>query len=131
MDRLQRARRLQADQERQQPPRSRTQIDAPTLLIAGGLLENEKLEWPNRFFGDDMPLGRVLRASSDVISFARSTPTIRGPALVTCHAVGADAAASIPSSSHLRGLVCADNRKHQTTHPAPKGRARACRTLMR
>lgn len=44
------------------------------VFIAAGLLDNEKLTWPKRFIGDDKPLGRVLRSTTDVIDFARSTP---------------------------------------------------------
>jgi DNA processing protein len=43
------------------------------VFIAAGVLENPKLSWPKRFIGDDKPLGRVLKTSSDVIDFARST----------------------------------------------------------
>jgi DNA processing protein len=42
------------------------------VFIAAGVLENAKLTWPKRFVGDDKPLGRVLRASSDAIDFALS-----------------------------------------------------------
>jgi DNA processing protein len=43
------------------------------VFIAAGVLENPKLTWSKRFIGDDKPLGRVLKTSSDVIDFARST----------------------------------------------------------
>jgi DNA processing protein len=43
------------------------------VFIAAGMLENPKLTWCKRFIGTDKPLGRVLKASSDVIDFARST----------------------------------------------------------
>lgn len=42
------------------------------VFIAAAVLENAKLNWPKRFIGDDKPLGRVLRTTSDVIDFARS-----------------------------------------------------------
>ena len=42
------------------------------VFIAAGVLENPKLTWPKRFIGDDKPLGRMLKTSSDVIDFARS-----------------------------------------------------------
>lgn len=42
------------------------------VFIAAGVLENPKLSWPKRFIGVDKPLGRVLKASADVIEFARS-----------------------------------------------------------
>jgi DNA processing protein len=43
------------------------------VFIAGGVLDDPKLTWPKRFIGDDKPLGRVLRASADVIDFALAT----------------------------------------------------------
>jgi len=43
------------------------------VFIAAGMLESPKLTWPKRFIGDDKPFGRVLKTSSDVIDFARST----------------------------------------------------------
>jgi DNA processing protein len=42
------------------------------VFIAAGILDNPKLTWPRQFIGDDKPLGRILRASSDVIDFALS-----------------------------------------------------------
>jgi DNA processing protein len=42
------------------------------VFIAGGVLDNPKFTWPARFIGEGKPLGRVLRASSDVIDFALS-----------------------------------------------------------
>jgi DNA processing protein len=42
------------------------------VFIAAGMLENPKLSWPRRFIGDGKPLGRILKASADVIDFARS-----------------------------------------------------------
>lgn len=42
------------------------------VFIAAGMLGNPKLTWPNRFLGDDKPLGRLLRTASDVIDYARS-----------------------------------------------------------
>ena len=42
------------------------------VFIAAGVLDNAKLTWPKRFIGEDKPLGRILRTSSDVIDFARS-----------------------------------------------------------
>jgi DNA processing protein len=42
------------------------------VFIAAAVIENPKLSWPKRFIGDDKPLGRVLRTSSDVIDFALS-----------------------------------------------------------
>lgn len=42
------------------------------VFIAAAVLEDAKLTWPQRFIGDNKPLGRVLRTSSDVIDFARS-----------------------------------------------------------
>jgi DNA processing protein len=42
------------------------------VFIAAAVLDNPKLTWPRRFIGDDKPLARVLRASSDVIDFART-----------------------------------------------------------
>jgi DNA protecting protein DprA len=43
------------------------------VFIAAGVLDDPKLTWPKRFIGDDKPLGRILRTTSDVIDFARST----------------------------------------------------------
>jgi len=43
------------------------------VFIAAGMLEDPKLTWPKRFIGDDKPLGRVLRNTSDVIDFALAT----------------------------------------------------------
>jgi hypothetical protein len=34
------------------------------------MLDDPKLSWPKRFIGDDRPLGRVLRKTSDVIDVA-------------------------------------------------------------
>jgi hypothetical protein len=31
------------------------------------MLDDPKLSWPRCFIGDDKPLGRVLRATSDVL----------------------------------------------------------------
>jgi DNA processing protein len=42
------------------------------VFIAAAVLDNPKLTWPKRFIGEDKPLGRLLRTSSDVIDFARS-----------------------------------------------------------
>ena len=42
------------------------------VFIAAAVIENPKLSWPQRFIGNDKPLGRVLRTSSDVIDFALS-----------------------------------------------------------
>jgi DNA processing protein len=42
------------------------------VFIAAVLLDNPKLTWPRRFIGHDKPLGRILRASSDVIDFVLS-----------------------------------------------------------
>ena len=41
------------------------------VFIAAGVLDDPKLIWPKRFVGEDKPLGRVLRTTSDVIDFAR------------------------------------------------------------
>ena len=43
------------------------------VFIAAGMLDDPKLTWPRRFIGDDKPLGRVLRTTSDVIDFALAT----------------------------------------------------------
>lgn len=43
------------------------------VFIAAALLENPKLSWPRRFIGDGKPLGRILKASSEVIDLVRST----------------------------------------------------------
>jgi len=43
------------------------------VFIAAGVIDDPKLTWPKRFIGEDKPLGRVLRTTSDVIDFARST----------------------------------------------------------
>jgi DNA processing protein len=43
------------------------------VFIAAAMLDNPKLTWPRRFIGDDKPLARVLRASLDVIDFARAS----------------------------------------------------------
>jgi len=48
------------------------QVGRP-VFIAAGMLEDAKLSWPKRFIGDDKPLGRVLRTTSDVIDFALAT----------------------------------------------------------
>jgi DNA processing protein len=42
------------------------------VFIAAAMMENPKVAWPGRFLGDDKPLGRVLRTTSDVIDYARS-----------------------------------------------------------
>lgn len=42
------------------------------VFIAAGVLDNPKLTWPQRFIGEDKPLGLVLRTSADVIDFACS-----------------------------------------------------------
>jgi DNA processing protein len=42
------------------------------VFIAAGVLDNPRLTWPKRFIGEDKPMGRVLKTSSDVIDFARS-----------------------------------------------------------
>jgi DNA processing protein len=47
------------------------QIGHP-VFIAAGMLENPKLTWPKRFVGDQHPLGRVLRKTSDVIDYVRT-----------------------------------------------------------
>jgi DNA processing protein len=39
------------------------------VFIAAGMLDDPKLSWPKRFIGDDRPLGRVLRQTSDVIEY--------------------------------------------------------------
>ncbi len=47
------------------------QIGHP-VFIAAGVIDDPRLTWPKRFIGEDKPLGRVLRTTSDVIDFARS-----------------------------------------------------------
>lgn len=42
------------------------------VFIAAGMLEDPNVTWPKRFISDDQPLGRVLRATSDVIEYLRS-----------------------------------------------------------
>jgi DNA processing protein len=42
------------------------------VFIAAGMLEDPKLTWPRRFIGEDQPLGRVLRTTSDVIDYLRA-----------------------------------------------------------
>jgi len=43
------------------------------VFIAAGMFEDPKLSWPRRFVGEDRPLGRVLRKTSDVIDYLRAT----------------------------------------------------------
>jgi DNA processing protein len=40
------------------------------VFIAAAMLDDPKRSWPKRFIGGDTPLGRVLRAASDVIDYA-------------------------------------------------------------
>ncbi|HEY0481612.1 MAG TPA: DNA-processing protein DprA [Kofleriaceae bacterium] len=42
------------------------------VFIAAGMLDDPKLTWPKRFVGDDHPLGRILRTTSDVIDYLRA-----------------------------------------------------------
>ena len=46
------------------------QVGRP-VFIAAGMLDDPRLTWPRRFIGDDQPLGRVLRKTSDVIDYVR------------------------------------------------------------
>ena len=45
------------------------------VFIAGSVLDNPRLTWPQRFLGEDKPYGRVLRNSDDVIRFALNAAT--------------------------------------------------------
>jgi DNA processing protein len=48
------------------------------VFIAAGVLDEPKLSWPKQFIGDDRPLGRVLRMTSDVIDHALGVKSVHG-----------------------------------------------------